>query len=289
MATTYDYWIQDTSNLWIEVDSIGASATKTIYLKKEAGYSANGANTFRFFDDFTGSIGDNWSTQGTTWSFANDRLQCAGSANAWKYCYTTTFTISPPFIIENKVYDNDPYATINGTAGTLFGFDGSADAEEGMIDFGGTRLLATNGVKICDLTTPALPDTGIYKVVIPSNTSVTSWLPNGNDYTRSTSVNIRDSMSIGFIEYYGSKTPKWDWVFVRKYAATEPTITVTDMTTYYKIDIENNIASGLTNYEVKIDASDIGGLSTVTDSLNIQDEDFAPAVSYNATFFGCNF
>jgi hypothetical protein len=56
--------------------------------------------------------------------------------------------------------------------------------------------------------------------------------------------------------------------FVRKYASTEPTVTVEDMGTWYKVLITNNVGETLTDYQVAIDSTDLD-IADTGESLRI--------------------
>ena len=75
--TDYSYWIAEngTKTVWVKVDSIGASSIKTIYLIKETGYTPSGSDVFDYFNDFTGTITDDFNTTGATWSYDTNRLK----------------------------------------------------------------------------------------------------------------------------------------------------------------------------------------------------------------------
>ncbi|MDD3178663.1 MAG: hypothetical protein PHR26_04040, partial [Candidatus ainarchaeum sp.] len=60
----------------------------------------------------------------------------------------------------------------------------------------------------------------------------------------------------------------YDYIFVRKYIDTEPTIEVTDKDIYYEITITNNSEENLENYQIKIPNTTIG-VTSKTDYLEI--------------------
>ena len=48
-----------------------------------------------------------------------------------------------------------------------------------------------------------------------------------------------------------------DWVFVRKYSSTEPSVSVTNQGTYYEVEITNTGTSDLNDYQVAIPISTV--------------------------------
>lgn len=62
-----------------------------------------------------------------------------------------------------------------------------------------------------------------------------------------------------------------DWTFVRKATVNEPTVTVIDKDSYYEVNITNNEARDLTDYQVPIPIGDLG-IASATESLKIVED-----------------
>jgi len=69
-----DYWLEvgintNATKLWVEIPSVPASSTKTVYIyygNATASSVSSGANTFLFFDDFSGDLSQ-WDTGNFVW------------------------------------------------------------------------------------------------------------------------------------------------------------------------------------------------------------------------------
>lgn len=87
--TLLDYWIESSNSssatIWVEFDSIGTS-TSTFYLyygNSGASSYSSGANTFIFFDDFSGDLSA-WSSMPAEWAIVSGRLESDTSNEAGK-------------------------------------------------------------------------------------------------------------------------------------------------------------------------------------------------------------
>ena len=117
-TTTIDYWIEEwnnaaTSTIWVEVPSISASSTKTIYMyygNSDASSTSSGDDTFLFFDDDFVSWGnnplENAATYQTTPTYdgSNEAVHpdIVYFSNAWNgYKYWMLFTPYPSAAYEN--------------------------------------------------------------------------------------------------------------------------------------------------------------------------------------------
>lgn len=95
-TTLLDYWIESVTGttpnqlatVWIEFDSIGTGATTFYMYYGNAGAAAysNGANTFIFFDDFSGDL-SKWTGDTASASISSGICTLAGAATP-KYLYS---------------------------------------------------------------------------------------------------------------------------------------------------------------------------------------------------------
>ena len=295
-ATDYDYWIEhDESNnpanyVWVKIDSIPASSTKTIYAIKESGFNPNGDAVFQFFDDFQGTSlnTSKWNEfiANGYYSVSDSNLYLTG-VSKWEAIGSNTM-FSHPIIV-------DGYLKTNGNVEAWwFGFDDrtSTGSYQGSGLDQAVTGTETNTNKYYrtfkDGSKTDISRTSDYTSYIKSTIKRTSneiiFYENGIlSGTISTNVPL-DNMGIVFMTYHGDYTSEmWvDWVFLRKYTATEPTVSVTDMGTYYKIDITNNEASELTDYQVAIPINDLDVTST-DESLHFTDSVISISITLNQT------
>jgi hypothetical protein len=139
-TTLLDYYIEAVSgttpnqlaSVWIEFDSIGTGATTFYMYYGNAGASAvsSGANTFLFFDDFSGSLSA-WENLGQTWSIVSGKLRgsCAASTEGM-------------LITASQVAPTDNYA-VDAAVNAQYGL--SANNYQSGLVINDTKVLATKG------------------------------------------------------------------------------------------------------------------------------------------------
>jgi len=286
-ATDYDYWIEHDESgnpqnyVWVKIDSLPASNTKTIYAIKESGFSPNGDAVFDFFDDFESLDLSKWNIYNSgygTHSISNSIITIDSTSSSKYYELQSDTVYSYPLVFDIffRVGTEEEYwltgmsdlAPDNSYIGSgldqLFIGDPSYttptsffNAREGPYTAYDVGLSVTNWRVY----------TGIW-----TNTQTIHKLDYGAVSQTITSNVPLDNMGFrlgvkGDVDYI-----KVDWVRVRKYTATEPTVSVTDMGTYYEINITNNEASELTDYQIAIPINDLDVTST-TESIKFTDEE----------------
>jgi len=287
--TTYPFWIEHDENnnpqnyVWVKVDSIPASSTKTIYAIKESGYSPNGDNVFEFFDDFEGTSlnTSKWNEENTggNLTIENSQLKISMSASTSgkiRSIYSIE-TFSSGYIFETRVSVDTVSLPYNSMGfGTRWkGF--STTTPTGGLCFGdytnGNNYLgAYYGEPESYGTVEFLSQyDGFHKYSIEydSTDNVIYTVDGSVVYTKTNTDSFQTTNHITFasnshpsFSYSENDELIVEWVFVRKYVTNKPTITVTDMGTYYKIDITNNEVSTLTGYQVAIPINELDITST---------------------------
>ena len=110
-TTLLDYWIETWNNtgnsrVWVEVpEAISASTSKTIYMyygNAAASSASNGANTFVFFDDFTGTSLDTgkWDLDYATASVASSVVTISTTGSYGGLYSKTTYSIPYRFVVK---------------------------------------------------------------------------------------------------------------------------------------------------------------------------------------------
>ena len=291
-ATDYPYWIEHdenanpVNNVWIKLN-LSASSTKTIYAFKKEGYSPDGDSVFEFFDDFEGTSVDTnkWSSNSGTVS--NSKYQVVNTITAtipinqyiitW-YGKRSTTGYEVWFGIGNwdeRTPDGgyaswrDYYAggtkkrfTIEHTAWEESTYDYSSDSTNSWYQF---NLILTNS----NINWKLFTKTGSSLI----------------DYSTTKSASLTDVNTLYFVKDPDRDVTdmQFEYISVRKYTSNEPSITVTDMGTYYKIDITNNEATDLTNYQVAIPINDLNVTST-TESIKFTDTSFEVGLTQNISY-----
>lgn len=242
-TTLLDYWIEsadsNTAVIWVEVDTIAASGNTTIYLyygNTGASAVSDGDATFLLFDDFPGSSlnGDKWTAlqYGTTTLTVSGGVLtltsntyggwCAiGSDSAFGLgtairCRATLPTAAGAYglIDYNNIYaqssspdETDVIGKISQSVDTLYLYSKNA----------GTGTLVSFGSSINN-------QYDIYDLIRTSNSRL-------DGYRNADTTNSTTNIPTGDYSIYitarmagATTTVLTDWVLVRKYTATEPTV-----------------------------------------------------------------
>lgn len=238
------YWIeqmatacgngQTAQTIWVKVPSISTTGD-TLYVyygNPQAGSYSDGKKVFTFFDDFSGSSIDTskWTiTNSTGWSVGSGVL--TGTSTTGRLTSIQTFTTSSqPFLMASR-HDVNTMAT-NGHE-ILGTYLSSSNAFGGFLPHsdtsGFTRTDSTwNNFNPSPVTFSSY---SIYKVYGADTSNMFVKMEQGaNTYTSGAFVNTVSAEPIVLGERYDdaltgqSYDATWDWIYVRKYAATEPSV-----------------------------------------------------------------
>ena len=288
--TTYPFWIEHDengnpiNNLWVKIDNIPASSTKTIYIHPEGFNFPDGDSVFEFFDDFEGSSLDTskWSFSGNNaqYSVSNSMVTLTGttrSSSTEANIYSTQ-TFNYPIIV-NAHYKTD-YTGLGGSSEyqrvRFRLYHSSADYLELTYDVQGTTYWGGNCyISGANYGSEDYDDNyniqnlwqNDYFVFTGTKGYIYDGITHQKHFQYSCSQTPTNyDYQLTFCHWYSASSIYADWIAVRKYTANEPSVTITDMGTYYKIDITNNEATDLTNYQVAIPISSLDITST-TESI----------------------
>ncbi|MBP2029373.1 hypothetical protein J2755_000293 [Methanohalophilus levihalophilus] len=291
-AASPSYWIDENNDMWLK-ENITAGNTITLYTIQEAGYSPNASLIFLDYEDGEAyNDGDGlktvggW-TQGNTFNgngineYSNDQAHSGSISlhieDSGGELYRSSPTTTLPQIIEGMIYV--PSTDIS-SARTYFSlYEGSTSwgysngvsvlsrGTKWYVGYGGTEYVTTTSLT-----------TGWHKATIKANSDGSADLyvdgsllsvsaPSG------TLNNADNKICIG--SYGGGHHSYYDDIRVRTHAATEPTVIITDMGSYYKVEIENTGGNDLTNYQVKLDGTELG----ITGQSESWDVNYSPVTS----------
>jgi hypothetical protein len=245
-TTALNFWIagysatSQTATIWVEVPSIAANGSTAIVMKwgnSTATTASSGTATFPFFDNFSeGTISSStWTASGGTWKVAN-ATQPGGSTGP----VAEGTTASPFQILESTYKTGSSYVLdANGeqVSGRVWGLGvGVTDAKDLdsvnlYDDLNGTDNLymykwtstnASSATTITDAAVGAVNATTWYDLTAKVNgTSIAVYL-NGALEAQGTD----SKLTAGSIALYGEAgSQEFSNVFVRQYAATDPTVT----------------------------------------------------------------
>jgi hypothetical protein len=259
-TTNLDYWIENSgangcntasTRVWVEVPSINANATKTIYLyygNPSASAGSNGAATFPFFDDFDSFNSSIWTSTagGSGYSISGGRMTITqGSV----YTTSTLAGITQPgYIAEAQVAwaNNDTgqaglhigsttnTAAANATGAALaYVLRGSGVTDlYGLAATGSTNSYdiagSTNVIGSMALNTRYILGTAVASSNIYLQTNRTTAYTGGSGW----SATPRSfHLWLGYFSGSNAGTTNIsdfavDWVLVRQYTTTPPTVSV---------------------------------------------------------------
>lgn len=253
-TTQLDYWLESKTNstsaiVWVEVPSITASSTATIYMyygNVALTSNSNGSNVFTFFDDFTGSSlnATNWDTDGYIFDAptldVSSGILTVSSPGGWKGLKLNyDFAPSDTGVIETRFQkiSNGSFHTSeiwDSGGGERFGLTDGDDCGYTGDDMG-IHLGVNGNFPSTDVYCPsnlgAFPVGTWYKTKIKKRSSTSLTLDIASD-ARS-SINTYSTTQAGWsgvtwdwVVMVGSSSTKYDWLFIRKYASTDPSVSL---------------------------------------------------------------
>ncbi len=241
------YWIESwdysgrSAKIWAKVSSIAGGGTASIrmyYGNPSAGSSSNGANTYEFFDDFSiDTIGTTWITDGGSWSINGGVLSGnvgSGTFGALKLKNNINFPS------KNVVFGGQIAKTASG-GGAEFGYYMINYPPVGKIWDAKSWYRATNdgnnNLAEYRYTNPDTTQTGSIGYITPiinqyyilntrfSQAKVDLFVNDGFVGTLTNELSDTDRLYFEFYAWSGG-AGKVDYVYVRKYTSSEPTLTL---------------------------------------------------------------
>ncbi|MDD5752866.1 MAG: DUF2341 domain-containing protein [Candidatus Pacebacteria bacterium] len=228
-----DYWIESSDSssatIWVEADSL-ASGNITLYLyygnASETTAVSNGENTFDLFDDFEGSSldTDKWSASiqgsGGGYSIGSSVLRVdSGSSTNDRVMISAKSSFGTNTIVEMRLRC-DEYSGTVGSWGLNNGGNPTYYFKVQSNQYNAEAITSSNS-----LTPLGTGYTGwhTWKIIRNGSTNIKFYIDNSLKKTESTYIST-SSMPVRIMAYYNYNTIYSDWVLVRKYTATEPTI-----------------------------------------------------------------
>ncbi len=296
------YWIEHDESgrpinyLWVKVPKIPAGGSKVLYIRKEPGYSPNGDAVFEFFDDFDGTSLVGWKVDdglydddGSVDYFLHDSVIEINRNGEAGHLYRE---------LGFEITTNTQYAIeYRGKTGRR---DGKGECTLELGD--GKPSEASRGYFIHPYNAGDEPNEWSFRVGYMYNetyyktTNVLHNLPYNTWCNFKLVINRRNlriyehcdngltqenSITVSSYHYpYASKIfirgccqdrPRhaiYDYIFIRKYADSEPTVAVLNKGTHYEVIITNPNSYDLTDFQVAIPLSTLN-ITSATESLKI--------------------
>ncbi|MFA5868063.1 MAG: DUF2341 domain-containing protein [Actinomycetota bacterium] len=253
--TLLNYWIEKytastSATVWVKVSSVAASSNKIIYMyygNAGAPNAQNPAGTFDFFDGFdTGSTIDasRWNTTAALGFLqAGARSQLKATTTGGRL--TSNATFSYPVVLEAR--EMSSYLPPNGIS--ALGFYGSSSNAFGILHYPGATHYRNDGnwVNIGNLM---VEDTW-YRLTVEPRTQFRARYKIMNDTTGTvqrdetvTNAVSGERIALGtrYDDVYSEPTStSWDWVLARKYAATEPAVSLGVVDSYQNSGVMTSV------------------------------------------------
>ena len=287
-----NYYIEDDGTnkyFWTKI-TLNPYETKTLKITKENGFYPDGENVFEFFDDFNESaLHEKWfPSVGSTYVLSGGSI----SVNTGGIGLNEPLPIDLKnnYIVRARAKVNN-HSTSYGSGG-LPGINSiqfyqsnnaGSDALITLIKQSSTSLnqllySATGSAASYDITSALIVSTmtldqyDLYDTVIKQNSF--SILKNESSIYDSSTVNFTKelryiSIGTGLGGNQDRADTEYDYIFVRKYADTEPSVVVTNENAEYLVTITNNSSNKLTNHQIKVSGSQLD-ISSKEDSLKIE-------------------
>ncbi len=290
--TIYNYYIDDNLDVWVKVDLIPASGTKTIYVIKEAGYTPDGNAVFEFFDDFNDGVIDTnkWQVVFGSWTEQNGVLTITQTGGTDRPTIEALGITISDAIIEWRMRRTNNGGSDGNWMGIIARKQTSTTTYDGYLiyDQDGTTNVYNANIKVySDVDGVLGAGANLFTDNVFRNWKAVLYGQNIDVFVYDDAGNQLNSLSVTSTAYVSGKLAlmihlavigEYDWIRVRKYAQQEPTITITDMGSYYKVDITNNLAQDLVNYQVKLDGASLN-IQSQTESLKVTDTPPATTLS----------
>jgi hypothetical protein len=242
-VTKLNYWIEEWSSnralIWVKVPSIAANSVKTIYLyygNQAAESESSGVSTFDFFDDFEdGDISD-WTgvdatIQATTFNGKNVLKLTPGTATYYKHlAIPANCNLNlDSYVLESYIYDE------NSAGSVVFHYKDDGNWWSLELYVGGNRDIFRPYLYNIDFgwvythTPVSISNNQWYRIkvnVFPDRFEM--YINNELKWSRSVSwwYQFSDYTKVGLVEHSGFGPLYADWIFVRKYASQEPSVSV---------------------------------------------------------------
>lgn len=257
--------------------TLEASETITKYIAKPDGESPNADEVYPFYEDFSGSSlnANKWDTSGSpTISVADGTLTI--SANSVESIKSKlTFGNGYTIITKHRATQHDTTHSgmdigfgqyIYPTSTNCFVIRPSTFSSPtycSIVQDGNGRTIGIQGVDDTNFHISKLvreSDENIYIRDDVTIDTLTTNLPSGNL-----------PIQIGIGTYANVQNSEIDYIYaIKNTNATDPTVSITNYGSYYKIEITNNEAYKLTKHLITIEDTELD-ISTTTDSLLISD------------------
>ena len=233
----YDYWIETpttstVATCWVKMRYLPANSATTVYLyyNNPNGVSAysSGSNTFQFFDDFPGTSVDKskWTVSGAGVTVADSIVSISGAETIISVSSFAANTAA------HARYKTAHYNTTSYTERIYWSVDlynGAFVFPCGPALWNNKYRTANSGKESAAAITLWAADTfKTLEIIRNGSTSVIFKVDGSTDATKTTYVNTGNwSFDIGN-ESSSPAASYLDWIFVRKYLATEPTVEVVE-------------------------------------------------------------
>jgi len=304
--TIYPYWIDENLDVWIKIN-LTANGQITLYIQKVSGYSPETKkNIFDVWDDFNDEEGvsppSGWSCEGGRACFTETSGYAKNNDETYqrsKMFYTTNFFNAQQGIyVKAKVYfestqdmarDSWSFCLFNeeevttqdrcSALLTMGRFGVGADQTNGKIVV--FRKNSTDGAETYSASFSWSEGVWYEVEIWYDGNTVKVWVDGSLKLDYTFSQPPHEDLNGYLYHAWGTENAivRIDYTEQRKKANPEPSVTITDKGDHYEVVITEQSGNDLTNYQIKLDGSQLG-ISSQSESLKITESiNQAPTIS----------
>ena len=283
------YWIEDADFVWVKVPKIPEDEIIKLRVEKSGSETPNGDDTFIFFDDFEdGTIDtDKWTTSGNSWSIVDGALRSTTKLHrifcehehrnsvAFRYKHRWAHEQAIPLYLllgTGTAFNSENILRMRApvTRDSFYSYDvnidGTWDYTSIVVDEDTDTWMKAEARILSDYTGYHYINDDFDPTFRTGHPTVDFEhpleFPNTPTWEDDRITIINDHWGSG------NHAQDTDWIFIRKFADDDPVISVEDKGSYYEIEIDNSGGDELTDYQIKIDAAGLDGV-TNNESLEI--------------------
>jgi len=263
MTVSYEpYWIETITKLWSKL-SFAGEGTYSVYIKKTGTESPSIDNVMIFGDDFTGDL-SKWSGSGT---ISGGQLSLTSQEVLSLNTYSNAIVEFGLYSVSADDAGAFGLASASWAGGTQRRFD---------LGYPNAGLVGVyEGSYINTGYSNSTPDT--YRILQESTSSTKYSQGTTQIYsTPSNSNGLKLAMRAGT-----GKTLIFDWVRVRKYLATPPTVSAPTVIDANTLKFTITTTEAVTDYQFEFDVT-LLSLSSTTESIHVSLDETAPTITYES-------
>ena len=277
---SFYYWIEHDETgapknyVWVKVPYIPAGRSVTVYAQKIDGYSPDGEKTFELFDDFDTLDTSKWTTYGNC-AVSDGMLTLTPNTNSNNAAalqssktFTNNVSVETHLIPQSNTYfdlglvTNTPLQTNTWHLHEAANYGHFLEAQDRSSYTEYLLVTKANTTTLRPFSADSYIANVIYRLQFKDDGTLIGQVYDQSrtlkgENSATTSAYLTDEKHVviwqGYYQPYSLGGPlQVDWIFVRKLAYSEPTISVQAQSDYYEIIVTNNTSQDLYDYQIQV-------------------------------------